>query len=180
MMAPMKWGPGGTGDVPTPVRGSVGEMLLAAVVFAVAMGITWLSYGRDGGGWEALVGLPRGPSAGNEGDVDPSELPALQPVGPDGVVGQSPPETTRIIDPETGEEVVVTLPPTTAGDPTASTTVPTGSGSTAPPGTSPTTSPSSTTTSTTEPSTTTSTTEPTTTSTESTTTTTTTPADPPG
>jgi hypothetical protein len=152
------------------VHGSVGETLLAAMVFAVAMGFTWVNQGGDDS-----VELAA-PSAQTREDGASTTIPPSQPAvavsfSRTGVIIRPAPSTARIIDPETGEEVVVPLPPgSTVVD---GEVVPIGTGTTRPGGTWTTRPGSGTTGSTTTTSKpTTTTTGPTTTTTETTTTTT--------
>jgi hypothetical protein len=160
------------------VHGSVGETLLAAVIFAVAMGFTWVNHGGDGS-----VELAA-PSDRTGEDGAPTTIPPSQPAVAvsftrTGAIIRPAPSTARIVDPETGEDVVVPLPPgSTVVD---GEVVPIGSTGTTRPGSTATTRPGSgttrPTTTTTGPTTTTTgptttTTEPTTTTTEPTTTTT--------
>jgi hypothetical protein len=168
------------------LHGSVGETLLAAVIFAVAMGFTWVNHGGDGS-----VELAA-PSDRTGEDGGPTTIPPSQPAVAvsftrTGAIVRPAPSTARIVDPETGEDVVVPLPPgSTVVDGevvpigTTGTTRP-GSTATTRPGTG-TTRPTTTTTrptTTTTTGSTTTTTEPTTTTTEPTTTTTTTEVPPP-
>jgi hypothetical protein len=161
------------------LHGSVGETLLAAVIFAVAMGFTWVNHGGDGS-----VELAA-PSDRTGEDGAPTTIPPSQPAVAvsftrTGAIVRPAPSTARIVDPETGEDVVVPLPPgSTVVD---GEVVPIGSTGTTRPGSTATTRPGSgttqPTTTTTRPTTTTTTgpttttTEPTTTTTEPTTTTT--------
>ncbi len=166
-------------------HGSVGETLLAAVIFAVAMGFTWVNHGGDD---SVELAAP----SGHTGENGPSTtIPPSQPAiavsfTRTGGIIRPDPVTARIIDPETGEEVVIPLPPgstvvdgevvpigsTGTTRPGSTGTTRPGSGTTGPTTTTtgPTTTTTGPTTTTTEPTTTT--TEPTTTTTEPTTTTT--------
>lgn len=92
--------------------GSVGETLIAAVIFAVALSAMWVSSGRDGGSDE-LASLFAAPAAeGNEESVIPPSQPAVAAsFTASGQIVRPAPETVRIVDPETGEDVVVPLPP---------------------------------------------------------------------
>ena len=158
---------------------SVGETLLAAVIFAVAMGFTWVNHGGDDPVELAAPSAHRRAAVGAATTIPPSQ-PAI-PVSftRTGEIIRPAPVTARIIDPETGEEVVVPLPPgSTVVD---GEVVPIGSTGTTHPGSTMTTRPGTGTTSTTggpsttDPTTTTTapttTTEPTTTTTAPTTTT---------
>ena len=92
------------------VHGSSGETLLAAVIFAVAMGFTWINHsGNDS------VELAA-PSSQSSEEGAPTTIPLSQPAiavsfTKTGEITRPAPTTARIIDPETGEEVVVPLPP---------------------------------------------------------------------
>jgi hypothetical protein len=158
---------------------SVGETLLAAVIFAVAMGFTWVNHGGDEP--VELVAPSAQRTAGEKGSattIPPSQPAIAVSFTRNGEIIRPAPVTARIIDPETGEEVVVPLPPgSTVVD---GEVVPIGSTGTTRPGSTATTRPGTGSTSTTAggssttrpPTTTTTTTEPTTTTTASTTTTT--------
>jgi hypothetical protein len=173
-------GAGGPGDERAHATAWVGETLLAAVVFAVAMGATWLSHGRGDGGSDVLVGSPDTDDSGS-GDATPSEPPPGRSGDPAAGDDRTATATTVIIDPETGEAVVLTVPPgATVVDGEVVPDPGTDPQDTAPPGESPggspTTSPPTTgapVTTTTAPTTTTVPDEPTTTTTTETTTTTT-------
>jgi hypothetical protein len=152
------------------VHGSVGETLLAAVIFAVAMGFTWVNQGGDD---SVELAAPSAQTRENDASstIPPSQPAVAVSFSRTGVIIRPAPSTARIIDPETGEEVVVPLPPgSTVVD---GEVVPIGTGTTRPGGTWTTRPGSGTTgsTSTTSKPTTT-TTGPTTTTTEATTTTT--------
>jgi hypothetical protein len=153
---------------------SVGETLLAAVIFAVAMGFTWVNHGGDD---PVELAAPSAQQTAAGADWSETTIPPSQPAiavsfSRTGEIIRPAPLRARIIDPETGQEVVVLLPPgSTVVD---GEVVPIGSTGTTPPGSTATTRPGTGTTggpSTTEPTTTTTTTEPTTTTTEPTTTT---------
>jgi hypothetical protein len=160
------------------VHGSVGETLLAAVIFAVAMGFTWVNHGGD----DSVELAAPADQAGENGastTIPPSQPAVAVSFTRTGAIIRPAPSTARIVDPDTGEDVVVPLPPgSTVVDgevvPIGSTgTTRPGSTATTRPGsgtTRPTTTTTGPTTTTTEPTTTT--TEPTTTTTEPTTTTT--------
>ncbi|HEY6696960.1 MAG TPA: hypothetical protein VIZ67_01965 [Acidimicrobiales bacterium] len=156
---------------------SVGETLLAAVIFAVAMGFTWVNHGGDD---PVELAAPSAQRTAAGADWSETTIPPSQPAiavsfSRTGEIIRPAPHRARIIDPETGQEVVVLLPPgSTVVD---GEVVPIGSTGTTRPGNTATTRPGTGTTgttggpSTTEPTTTTTTTEPTTTTTEPTTTT---------
>jgi hypothetical protein len=160
------------------VHGSVGETLLAAVIFAVAMGFTWVNHGGDDSVELAAPSAQTGEN-GASTTIPPSQPAVAVSFSRTGAIIRPAPSTARIIDPDTGEEVVVPLP---AGSTVVDgEVVPIGSTGTTRPGstgttrpgsgtTRPTTTTTGPTTTTTEPTTTT--TEPTTTTTEPTTTTT--------
>jgi hypothetical protein len=164
------------------VHGSVGETLLVAVIFAVAMGFTWVNQGGDDSVQLAVPSAQAGESASTT--IPPSQPAVAVSFSRTGAIIRPAPSTARIVDPDTGEDVVVPLPPgSTVVD---GEVVPIGTGTTRPgstgttgPGsgtTRPTTTTTGPTTSTTGPTTTatttTTTTEPTTTTTDPTTTTT--------
>ena len=176
----------GLGD-DEPLRGrrlahrSVGETLLAAVIFAVAMGFTWVNQGGDD---PVELAAPSAQRTVTNEDGGSTTIPPSQPAiavsfTTSGKIIRPAPVRARIIDPQTGEEVLVFLPPGSTvvnGE-----VVPIRSIGTTPSGGTATTSPGTGTTGTTEgssttqtPTTTTSpaTTEPPTTTTEATTTTT--------
>jgi hypothetical protein len=168
------------------LHGSVGETLLAAVIFAVAMGFTWVNHGGDGS-VELAAPSDRAGEDGGPTTIPPSQPAVAVSFTRTGAIVRPAPSTARIVDPETGEDVVVPLPPgSTVVD---GEVVPIGSTGTTRPGSTATTRPGTgttrPTTTTTRPTTTTTTgpttttTEPTTTTTEPTTTTTTTEVPPP-
>lgn len=157
-------------------HGSVGETLLAAVIFAVAMGFTWVNHGGDDPVELAAPSAQRTPGEDGSATTIPPSQPAIAvSFTRTGGIIRPAPVTARIIDPETGAEVVVPLPPGSTvvnGE-----VVPIGSTGTTRPGSTATTRPGTGTTgttgggsSTTQPPTTTTTTEPTTTTTQPTTT----------
>jgi hypothetical protein len=158
--------------------GSVGETLLGAVIFAVAMGFTWVNHGGDDSVELAAPSSQTGEN-GTATTIPPSQPAVAVSFSRTGAIIRSAPSTARIVDPDTGEDVVVPLPPgSTVVDgevvPIGSTgTTRPGSGTTGTTGGPTTTAPTTTTTgptTTTEPTTTT--TDPTTTTTDPTTTTT--------
>ena len=167
------------------VHSSVGETLLAAVIFAVAMGFTWVNQGGDDSVELAAPSDQTGEN-GASTTIPPSQPAVAVSFTRTGAIVRPAPSTARIVDPDTGEDVVVPLPPgstvvdgevvpigstgTTRPGSTATTRL--GSGTTRPTTTTtgPTTTTTGPTTTTTEPTTTT--TEPTTTTTDPTTTTT--------
>jgi hypothetical protein len=167
------------------VHGSVGETLLAAVIFAVAMSFTWVNHGGDDSVELAAPSAQTGEN-GASTTIPPSQPAVAVSFSRTGAIIRPAPSTARIIDPDTGEEVVVPLPPgstvidgevvpigsTGTTRPGSTGTTRPGSGTTGPTTTTtgPTTTTTGPTTTTTEPTTTT--TEPTTTTTEPTTTTT--------
>jgi hypothetical protein len=160
------------------VHGSVGETLLAAVIFAVAMGFTWVNHGGDDSVELATPSAQTGEN-GASTTIPPSQPAVAVSFSRTGAIIRPAPSTARIIDPDTAEEVVVPLSPgSTVVD---GEVVPIGSTGTTRPGSTGTTRPGSgttgPTTTTTGPTTTTTgptttTTEPTTTTNEPTTTTT--------
>jgi hypothetical protein len=89
---------------------SVGETLLAAVIFAVAMGFTWVNQGGDDS-----VELAK-PSAQTRENGSSTTIPPSQPAiavsfSRTGEISRPAAVTARIVDPVTGEEVVIPLPP---------------------------------------------------------------------
>jgi hypothetical protein len=156
------------------VHGSVGETLLAAVIFAVAMGFTWVNHG-GGDSVELAAPSDRTGEDGTSTTIPPSQPAVAVSFTRTGAIVRPAPSTARIVDPDTGEDVVVPLPPgSTVVD---GEVVPIGSTGTTRPGSTATTGTTRPTTTTTGPTTTTTgptttTTEPTTTTTEPTTTTT--------
>jgi hypothetical protein len=160
------------------VHGSVGETLLAAVIFAVAMGFTWVNHGGDDSVELAAPSDQTGEN-GASTTIPPSQPAVAVSFTRTGAIIRPAPSTARIVDHDTGEDVVVPLPPgSTVVD---GEVVPIGSTGTTRPGSTATTrlgnGTTRPTTTTTEPTTTTmgpttTTTEPTTTTTEPTTTTT--------
>jgi hypothetical protein len=94
--------------------------LAAAAAGVLAVGLGWMNGdGRDSS-LDDLAGS-QAPRAGADGNVRgaPGEIPPSQPAvpvsfGEDGEVVRPEPGTARIIDPETGRELVITLPPGTA------------------------------------------------------------------
>lgn len=169
------------GDVPARAHGPVGEMLVAAAIFAVVMAVTWMTHGPDGPGAGVFVAGSGSDGGGDPSGTAPGERGDVVSYGPDGEIVRQAPDTTRVVDPETGDDVVVTLPSSTTTVPGAAP----GTASTVPVTTAPaqssTTTPTTAGPTTTEPPTTTTTTEPpTTTTTEPPTTTTSTPANPEG
>jgi hypothetical protein len=146
------------------VHGSVGETLLAAVIFAVAMGFTWVNHGGDDSVELAAPSDQTGEN-GSSTTIPPSQPAVAVSFTRTGAIVRPAPSTARIVDPDTGEDVVVPLPPgSTVVD---GEVVPIGSTGTTRPGSTATTRPGS---GTTRPTTTT--TAPTTTTTAPTTTTT--------
>jgi hypothetical protein len=94
---------------------SVGETLLVAVIFAVAMGFTWVNQGGDD---SVDLAAPPTQRTATGGDGAPGRIPPSQPAIPvsftsSGEVIRPTALRARIIDPETGEDVVVPLPPGT-------------------------------------------------------------------
>jgi hypothetical protein len=160
------------------LHGSVGETLLAAVIFAVAMGFTWVNHGGDDS-VELAAPADRTGENGASTTIPPSQPAVAVSFTRTGAIVRPAPSRARIVDPDTGEDVVIPLPPgSTVVD---GEVVPIGSTGTTRPGSTATTRPGSgttrPTTTTTGPTTTTTgptttTTEPTTTTTEPTTTTT--------
>jgi hypothetical protein len=122
--------------------GAVGETLFAAVIFAVAMGFTWVSQGGDE---PVELAAPTGRTATNHerasATIPPSQPATAVSFTPTGEIVRPAPVVARIIDPETGQEVLVPLPPGTtvvAGEvvPVGSTgTTPSGGTATTTPGT---------------------------------------------
>jgi hypothetical protein len=138
-------------------RGSVGETLLAAVIFAVAMGFTWVNHGGDDSVELAAPSAQTGDN-GTSTTIPPSQPAIAMSFSRTGEIIRPAPSTARIIDPETGEEVLVPLPPgSTVVD---GQVVPIGSTGTSGPGGSGTSGPGGTTGTTGRPSTITPTTQP--------------------
>jgi hypothetical protein len=145
----------GLGD-DEPLRGgrlahrSVGETLLAAVIFAVAMGFTWVNQGGDD---PLELAAPSAQRAGTSQSGAPTTIPPSQPAiavsfTTSGEIIRPAPVRARIVDPQTGQEVLVELPPGSRvvdGD-----VVPIGSTGTSSPGSTATTSPGTGTTGTTD------------------------------
>jgi hypothetical protein len=92
------------------VHGSVGETLLAAVIFAVAMGFTWVNHGGDDSVELAAPSAQTGEN-GVSTTIPPSQPAVAVSFSRTGAIIRPAPSTARIIDPDTGEEVVVPLPP---------------------------------------------------------------------
>jgi hypothetical protein len=92
------------------VHGSVGETLLAAVIFAVAMGFTWVNHGGDDSVELAAPSDQTGEN-GASTTIPPSQPAVAVSFSRTGAIIRPAPTTARIIDPDTGEEVVVPLPP---------------------------------------------------------------------
>jgi hypothetical protein len=92
------------------VHGSVGETVLAAVIFAVAMGFTWVNQAGDD---SVELAAPSSQSGENRGSttIPPSQPAIAVSFSKGGEIKRPAPSTARIIDPKTGEEVVVPLPP---------------------------------------------------------------------
>ena len=159
-----------------PPQAQMRGLLIGGAFCLLAFGLTRVSAGGDAGD-ELASPLTRTASGDeNRAGIAPSQPAVAVRFSPLGEIIRPAPEKARIIDPETGEELLITLPPGTTvveGEVVpvgAWTTGPWSSGSTLsgtsttgsnPGGTSSTiTKPSGTTTTTTEPPTTTTTTEP--------------------
>ena len=91
------------------VNGSVGETLLAAVIFAVAMGFTWVNHGGDDSVELAAPSAQAGETASTT--IPPSQPAVAVSFTRTGAIIRPAPSTARIVDPDTGEDVVVPLPP---------------------------------------------------------------------
>lgn len=91
-------------------RRSVAETLLAAVIFAVAMGFTWVNQGGDDPVELAAPSAQTGEN-GASTTIPPSQPAVAVSFSRTGAIIRPAPSTARVIDPETGEEVVVPLPP---------------------------------------------------------------------
>lgn len=91
-------------------RRSVAETLLAAVIFAVAMGFTWVNHGGDDSVELAAPSAQTG-EKGASTTIPPSQPAVAVSFSRTGAIIRPAPSTARVIDPETGEEVVVPLPP---------------------------------------------------------------------
>jgi hypothetical protein len=98
----------------------VGATLIAAVMVVLAIGLGWKSRGGTGSSLDDVAGRQaQGAAANGKARGAPGEIPPSQPAVPvsfggDGEVIRPAPGTVRIIDPESGLEVVITLPPGTA------------------------------------------------------------------
>jgi hypothetical protein len=93
-------------------RRSVAETVLAAMVFAVAMGFAWLNHDGDD---PAELAAPAAERAAAPGQMAPTTIPPSQPAvagsfTESGETTRPAPVRARIIDPETGDEVLVALP----------------------------------------------------------------------
>lgn len=93
------------------------EALLAATIFAIAMGFTWVNHG-GGGGDSIDVAAPPTQRAATGGGRVTGRIPPSQPAVPvsftsSGGFVRPAPTSARIVDPETGQQVVVPLPPGT-------------------------------------------------------------------
>jgi hypothetical protein len=135
-------------------RRSVAETVLAAAVFAVAMGFAWVNHDA---GDPAELAAPVAERAAAPGQSAPTTIPPSQPAvagsfTESGETSRPAPVRARIIDPETGDEMLVALP---AGSTVVNgEVVPIGSTGTTRPGGSSTTEPPTTEPPTTEPPTT--------------------------
>ncbi len=89
---------------------SVGETLLAAVIFAVAMAFTWVHNGGD----DAVNLAPPALRTATGGDETRAGVPSSRPAGPESSTSAQTrrARVVRIIDPETGQKVVVSVPST--------------------------------------------------------------------
>jgi hypothetical protein len=167
-MVPMRLGFGGTRSGNGPPQESMRQTMAGATMFSVAIGVaaigaglSWIS--NDGGGGADETAAPSGVSAVVNENRERAEIGPSQPAGvvsfsPSGQIIRQVPLTARIIDPETGEEVLVPLPTGFTVD--DGEVVPIGPGTTVRPG-SPTTGPGTGTTGTTsQPPTTSPTTKP--------------------
>jgi hypothetical protein len=185
---------GGDGGLKLPQTG-VGATFIAASVVVLALGFGWMNNLGDDPVDELVSSLAQRAVIA-KGAAAPEEIPPSQPAvpvsfGESGEIVRPDPDRARIVDPDTGLEVVITLPPGTTlvdGRVVPTSTAPTtagSSGTTQPgPGTTGTTGASTTTTTTsgststtTDPGSTTTTSDPvetTTTTVDETTTTTTT------
>jgi large repetitive protein len=91
-------------------HGSGGETLLAAVIFAVALGFTWVNHGGNDSVELAAPSAQTG-EKGTSTTIPPSQPAIAASFSKTGAIIRPAPSTARIIDPDTGEEVVVPLPP---------------------------------------------------------------------
>jgi hypothetical protein len=90
---------------------SVGETLLAALIFAIAMGFTWVHHGGD----DAVDIATPAQRTATGGDETRAGIRSSLPAGPESSTGAQAPRqarVVRIIDPETGQRVVVSVPST--------------------------------------------------------------------
>jgi hypothetical protein len=91
---------------------SVAETLLAVVIFSVAMGFTWVNHGEEPG----ELAAPSAQWAAARENGASTTIPPSQPAVAGsftkwGETTRPAPVRARILDPETGEEVLVSLPP---------------------------------------------------------------------
>jgi hypothetical protein len=94
-------------------QSSVGGTLIAAAVVMLALGMTWID---NSGGGDGIATQPARRAAASSGDAAELEIPPSQPAdpfafGPSGETIGAEPRTARVIDPDTGAEVTITLPP---------------------------------------------------------------------
>ena len=104
------WATTGCAGDGTSLTAPVGETLLAAVIFAVAMGFTWVNHGGDDSVELAAPSAQTGEN-GTSTTIPPSQPAIAVSFSKTGAIIRPAPSTARIIDPDTGEEVVVPLPP---------------------------------------------------------------------
>jgi hypothetical protein len=131
----MALGAGGSQGGKTLPQTTVGATLIGASIVVLVVGLGWLNHSGGGDRTDLAAPLARrsADAAGKSGKA--SEIPPSQPAvpvsfGAGGELIRPAPDTARIIDPTTGLEVVVTLPPgATVVD---GQVVPAGSGDTAP------------------------------------------------
>lgn len=135
----------GSRKLPSP---AIGATFIAGAVVVLLMGMTWLG---EGEAKEQLIAPDlEGVTPPTDPRGEPIELPPSQPAtavtfGVDGQVLRPDPVRARIVD-ESGDEIIITLPPDTTVDsvtgevvPTTSTPTSRAPGSTSPPPSSPTT-----------------------------------------
>jgi hypothetical protein len=134
--------PGGPRSGRKLPQAQVGGTLIAAAVVVLAIGLAWMNTGGDS---TDDVGAVAQRAAASE-DGRPAEIPPSQPAVPvsfgrSGEIIRPAPDKARIVDPDTGNDVVIPLPPgatvvdgqvVSAGGGSTSTTRPGTTGSTAP------------------------------------------------
>jgi hypothetical protein len=96
-------------------QSSVGATLIAAAVVVLAVGMAWMNISDGGDDLAAPLAERALASAGAaqaaEGEIPPSQPAVPFSFGPNGEIIRTEPQTARVIDPDTGLEVLITLPP---------------------------------------------------------------------